>query len=318
MFTARILSCKKRIPGISSMCYRFFCLITLMGLSYIFLYPVIRTLTLSLALPTDLDYQSFLWVPINPTFTNYVNMKIYLEFFYHFWISVRRTVVFTIIQLVICSMVGYGLARFKFPGKNLLFALVIITIITPITTNSLPLYLDFRFFDFGGIGSLIGKLTGRALEVNLVDTDWVYYIPALFGVGLNSGLFIFTFRQSFMGMPKDLEDAAKVDGCNAFAVFARIFVPNVLPVFVTVGLLSMVFCWNDSSVSNIFIISNEKKTLINKILDMTYSINSGYTFSFQTVVYAALVLSAHAPLVLVYIVGQKFFVESMDRSGIKG
>ncbi len=295
----------------------------LLGIAYVALYPILTMFLNTFSKASDIFSAKHTWIPDNPTFDNYIELFKWFKYWDHAWITIQIVVISTLLQLVICSMTGYGLARYKFKGNVIVFMMMLITIVVPMKTAQIPMYLDYRFFNFFGIGDLVGKITGTPLETNLLNTHWVYYLPAALGVGLNAGLFTFMFRQFFKSMPKDLEDAGRVDGCNALQVFLRIIVPNTIPVFVTVALLSCVFYWNDTDVAGMFLNLPERSPL------MLYAKQASNDFGlfWQTLKLSAeqyrtncyvIMLTSVAPLVLVYIVGQKFFTECMDRSGIKG
>ncbi len=301
--------------------YKAFRLYLLLGISYVVLYPILSMLLQSFSVSEDLYSSTHVWIPKNPTFNNYVRVMGFFKYFDHMWITLQIVVICTVCQLIVCSLVGYGLARYKFKGNGILFSIVIMSIIVPMQTAQIPMYLDYQNFNFFGLGSIAGLMTGKDYTANLINTKWVYYIPAMFGVGLNSGLFIFLFRQFFKGLPHDLEDAARVDGCGALSTFLRVMVPNTIPVFVTVGLLSTIFYWNDTTIGRMFMSSSGKQTLM---LYVEESRNMGDAWrrstsasEFQTETYVHLLLTV-APLVIVYIICQKFFTECMDRSGIKG
>lgn len=308
--------------------YRIFRLVILLGISYLVLYPIMTMVLQSITLPEDLYNQSRIWIPDHATFTNFVKMRTYFQYKEHLWITVRICVVSTFFQLLTCSLAGYGLARYRFKGNSLVFVMVILTIIVPIQTAQIPMYVNYQDFDFLGIGKLAGLVTGRELTVNLLETNWVYYVPAMFGSGLKSGLYIFLFRQFFKGMPMDLEDAGRVDGCNALQVYTRIMVPNTKPVFVTVALLSVVYYWNDSMISKMFInnVDNMPLMLYTETIltpSVLGAVQGGKIMAgmdgarYRVEMYAGLLLVV-APLMVLYIICQKFFTECMDRSGIKG
>src|SRR5690606_31835267 len=130
----------------------------------------------------------------------------------------------------------------------------IFTILVPPQTIMLPTYLQFRNFDFFGIASLFG---GQPL--NLIDTYAPFYISALFGMGLKTGLYVYIFRQFFRGIPKDIEEAALVDGAGVFTTFVRIILPSAVPALITVMLFSFVWQWNDSFYTTMFL--NNPKVL---------------------------------------------------------
>ncbi len=302
--------------------YKVFRLVILICLSYIVLYPVLTMLVQSITLSDDLYNSSHLWIPDNPTFTNYTKVLEHFPYWKHLIITLEIVAVCTVSQMVVCSLVGYGLARYKFPGNAIIFIAVLSTIIVPVQTAQIPMYNTYRHFDFMGLSGLLSSLFGTPAEVNLISTNWVYYLPSMLGVGLNSGLFIFLFRQFFKGLPRDLEEAAWVDGCGAFRTFLRIIVPSTVPVFVTVGLLSSVFYWNDTLIGRMFMGYGERMPLMLYVEAYRdphgeYPLLRQEPAQFRVETYVILVMTI-APLILLYIIGQRFFNECLDRSGIKG
>ncbi|MBO5197259.1 MAG: carbohydrate ABC transporter permease [Lachnospiraceae bacterium] len=297
----------------------------LIGISYLMIYPVLTMLAQAFSNPMDLYNETMTWIPKNPTFMNFTNaVESYFDYFKHLKITLSAALISTGLSLIVCPLAAYGQARYRFKGNGLLFALVILTIIVPIQTAQIPLYLEYQEFDFFGLGTLIGKITGKPLVFNLLNTNWVYYVPAAFGVGLYSGLYIFLFRQFFKGMPKDLEDAGKVDGCTRLGIYLRIIAPNAKPVFVTVFLLSMINYWNDTVISGMFLNSTEAQPLMiyvdilsSSIVERSSVFGLYGVMGSQAEIMACLVMVV-GPLMILFIICQKFFVESMDRSGIKG
>lgn len=301
--------------------YRLFRLFLLLGISYIVLYPIITMLLESLTTPSDLFSSSHMWIPDHPTFENYRTWTGYFAYAKHAKITLEISVISTALQLIVCSLTGYGLARYRFRGNFLVFIMVILTIIVPIQTAQIPQYQDYQRFDFFGLGRLIGLFTGKPLTVNLLGTNWVVFIPAMLGVGVNAGLYIFLFRQFFKGLPSELEDAGRIDGCNALQTFLRVMAPNTIPVFVTVALLSMIFYWNDTLISNMYLNLDDAMPLMLYVEKMTDpQVASALGLSpeqYKAQTYVSL-LTAVSPLTLVYIFCQNFFTACIDRSGIKG
>ena len=293
----------------------------LIGVSYVAIYPLLKCLSMSLLSGYEYAGGNYGWIPENPTLLNYVNFKVYFNYWRHAKATMIYTLVSTAIQLLIASLVGYGLGRYKFKGNIVVFFCVVATIIVPFQTIQIPLYASFRYFDFFGIGKLVGLFTGTDLTVSVLNTNWTYYIPALFGVGLNSGLFIFLFRQYFRGMPTDLEDAARVDGCRPLGVYIRIMLPNIKPVLVTVALLSCIYYWNDYKLSSMFMAAAETQPImvgVANILANVYLLHNDVLAANLIVQQNATMICAVAPLVILFLICQRFFIECMDRSGIKG
>ncbi len=312
---------KKTLNRLPALLFKVFRLVLLVGISYYVLFPVLSMLIKSITLPDDMYNESHVWVPDNPTLTNFGSVLKFFKYKEHAWITLQIAVGGTALQLISCSLAGYGLARHNFKGNGLVFLMVVFTIIFPLEALMLPMNLEYRNFDFFGIGSLIGLFTGTPLTVNLLQTRWVYYVPAICGVGLNSGLYIFIFRQFFKGLPSSLEDAARVDGCNSFQTFLRVMVPNTTPVFVTVTLLSMVFYWNDTTIANLLHGLTDRSPLmlyLRQVINYDTALNMRMNGVQYFSTYYTALLMVVAPMMIFYIILQKFFNESMDRSGIKG
>ena len=188
---------------------------------------------------------------------------------------------------------------------------MIFTILVPIQVISLPLYTQFRYFGIKGIFS-----------VNLIDTFACMYLPAMLGNGIRSGLIILIFIQFFKGLPRELEDAACLDGCSPFSTFIRVMLPNAFSFVVTAFLFSVVFYWNDSYVSSTFFTNNQTIGLMLKNLDSQLSIalfnNANVNISprEQIVWMQAGCLISILPLLILYCYLQKYFTESIVSSGI--
>ena len=300
--------------------FRVFRIVLLIGISFLVLYPVLQMLSMAFKPIEEVHDASVIWIPKRPTLENFVTAFGAMNYLKPLFYTTRLALVSTLLQLVSDSLTAYGLARFKFPGRNLLFILVVLTIIVPLQTVQIPMYVSYVYFDFFGIGKLIGLFTGTPLTVSIVNTEFVYYLPAMFGMGLRSGIYIFVLRQFFMGLPKELENAAKIDGCNSFQTFLRIMVPITVPAFVTVFLLSMVAYWNDSIISGLFNGQSTMQTLFQKLQSCMWSV--AYDASQEEIQEGMVWLNAAAiwvvlPLTLMYVFGQRFFIECIDRSGIK-
>ena len=225
---------KSTVEAIGSFLYKLFRYLLLLGVSYVAIFPIIRFVSASLSVPEDFFAGTSSFVPEVPTFENYINSQEYFKYFKHAKVTLLITVISTICSVFVCSLVGYGLGRYKFKGSNLVYAAVLFTIIMPLQTAQIPLTYYYRWFDIFSIGKLVGLFTGKTLTINLLPNLGRFIVPALLGVGLKAGIFIFLFRQFFEGMPKDLEEAAKLDGCSAFKIYWKVMLPNIIPViFIT-------------------------------------------------------------------------------------
>lgn len=290
--------------------FRFFFLI---GLSYLFLFPLLYMIVTSFQDPATANDPSVIWVPKTMSFEGLTGAWENLNYANSAPLTAIITIFGTGASIVSCSMVGYGFARFKFPLKNAAFVLVLLTIIVPPQTIVMSSYLNFYSFDFGGLFSLFG-----IEPINLLGTAWVFVLPAIFATGIRNGLYIFIFRQFFLGQPKDLEEAARIDGCGPFKTFIRIMVPLAGPAFVTVLLFSIVWHWNDYYSSSIYFVDAVRPiSVMLKGLETEMAIRGQTSYVIRMYLQAGALLSILPPLVL-YCFTQKFFTESIERTGLVG
>ncbi|AZT91396.1 carbohydrate ABC transporter permease [Caldicellulosiruptor changbaiensis] len=294
-------------------------------MSYILLYPILFLISNALRSKEDLFDPSVIWIPKHITFSNFEYANVLLSYPTAIKNTLLMLIPSVIIQTFICMMVGYGFARFRFAEREILFTILLFTIVVPLQTIIVPLYVKFRYFDFLYIGKLLGFITGKPLTVNLLDTPWPFYILNLFGMGIRSSLYIFVFRQFFRNMPVELEEAAKIDGCGPFSTFIRIMVPNATGAIITVMLFSIVWHWNDYYVSAMFYNENLPISVMLTVLNNRMSmIQDAYNFSSEDIylmgstVLEAGCLMVILPLIVIYIIGQRYFTESIERTGIVG
>ena len=201
----------------------------------------------------------------------------------------------------------------------MLFGLVLFTIIVPPQTTMIPMFLKFSNFDVLGIAELTRTIFGMEGQVKLINTPFVMYLPALFGMGIRSGLFIYIFRQSFRGMPKELEEAALIDGCGPLKTFLRVMVPNAAAIYLTGILLSMVWYWNDYYISSMLMDQTKTVTVaLSHLREGMWKFVSGKDLELTMLRMQAGCLLAILPPMVVYFFAQKKFTESVERSGIVG
>lgn len=244
---------------------------------------------------------SIVWLPKSFTLQNIKEVWGVMDFSHTLVNTIVLNIVASVLQVATCSVTGYGFARFKFKGKGLLFGLVVLMIIVPPQITTIPLYLQYK-------------------QLNLLDTGWTMYLPALFSNGIRAGLFIFIFRQFFKGLPKELEDAAYLDGCSPLKTYLVIMVPNAKSSFLTVFLFSIVWYWNDFYVSSSFFTENHTVALMLKNLDvnLTQTLFDGQSVSVRMIIVwleAGCLLSI-TPLLVMYVFLQRYFIEGVERSGL--
>lgn len=285
------------------------------GVSYVILAPVIGLVATSFFSNSDYYSPMVYIVPLTPNLTRYEVAIDCMKYWERMPMTVLYSVSLTLLQLAICSLTGYGFARHDFPLKPLFFACVVIMIVMPVHTIMLPLYMRFRAFDPLGLVSLI-----RSEPVNLMRTAWPMYILTAVGCGLNSGLYIYIFRQFFRGLPKEIEEAALVDGAGSLYTFVRIILPNTMPAVVTVSVFSMVWQYNDTFYSSLFTI--DASVVISRCLATLQATIGGAMKimdpNIQKLYLNAGIVLIIIPILLIYLLLQKQFVEGVERSGIVG
>ncbi len=299
------------------------CFIILLGLAYVILYPLIYCISQAIRLPLDMYDPTVIYIPKHFTMQNFKDAWDFLEYPTILMNTINVSLWPTLLQLVTCALAGYGLARFNFKGKGIMFALVLITFIVPPQTISITTYTTFRYFDPFYICTglnMLGVIPQNYVEIT--DTLWSFLLPALFASGLKSGLFIFVYRQFFRGVPKELEEAAYIDGCGAIKTFIKIIVPNATSSFVTVFLLSLVWYYNDYYTIPLFLPKTEvlSTSLSNMFSNMTTvgGLYSGVDPILIYPIWRAGILLYILPLFIIFLVFQKKFTESIARSGIVG
>ena len=292
----------------------FFRFVIIFGLSFVILYPILYMISTSLRPQTEMTDPSVMWIPKTIRFENFVEVWNAIQYPQTLWNTLILNIVSSVLQVGTCALTGYGFARFNFKGKGVLFAIVLLQIIVPTQIILIPQYMQFRYFDIFG---LLTAFTGSS--ISLVNTNLSMYIPALFCNGIRSGLFIYLFRQFFRGLPKELEDAAYLDGCGPFKTFISVMVPNAASSFLTVFIFSIVWYWNDYYVSVMYF--NDASTISLKIANISNIVSMYLTgeigvASDYIVWMEAGCLLAIAPIVIMYIFLQKYFTEGIERAGL--
>ncbi len=282
----------------------------LFGIGFVIIYPILSMICGSFMSLDDLVDITVKYFPKNFTFDNYKNAAQALGFPNSLITSIVIFTITALLQTFSCTMVGYGLARFKFKLNGVVFASVIIQLLIPPDTLMLTRYIQFRYFSFFGITNLLGLDT-----VNLTTSALPLYVLGITCTGLKNGLFIFMLRQYFKGLPKSLEEAAYVDGCNPYKAFFKIMLPGARTMMVTIFLFSFVWLWTDTTIAPTI-------TTSNILVNMTYMIQSTMQDNSGGLVTSLLknagVVLIILPVVIIYLVCQKAFVQGIESSGITG
>ena len=277
----------------------------LIALGFVYLYQLLFMFVTSLKSPTDLLNPMVQWVPTEIYIGNYVKAWRVLNYPTTIVSSILVSVIPSLIQAAVCSVIGYGLARYRFKGKGLIFALIMATFIIPAQNTAIPQMLTFK-------------------SLGLLGNIFAIILPALFGQGYRSAIFILIFYQTFMSLPKVLEEAARLDGASDLKVFLLVGLPAAVPAFIVSIIFSTVWYWNESYLTLMFL-EGGVQTLPMQLAKFTQAYENLYPSGMvnifdrlnEAVKLAGTFLNI-LPLLVMYFVLQKWFVESVEMTGITG
>lgn len=312
---------KKATGKVASFAWSIFRTLLLIGLSFIIIYPLIYMISMGFRVPEEVMDPSVVWVPRTLTLDNFKTTMELMKY----GDSLKQTMLFSVLSSLLavasCAITGYGFARFKFKGRGFLWVMALLMVIVPAQTTIIPQFIQFRYFDYFGIGKIVQLFTGKLLSTNILDTGWALYLPAMFANGIRAGIMIYIFRQFFRGLPKELEDAAYIDGCGPIRTFIQIMIPLSSAAFITVFLFSFVWYWNDYYFAGMFFSNigtvSVRLTGLSSLLGASQASVSYDPYSVITFMQAGCLLTIAPPLVI-YIIFQKFFTSSIERTGIVG
>ncbi|MBO4734579.1 MAG: carbohydrate ABC transporter permease [Clostridia bacterium] len=303
---------------ISVLRYAFF-----LSFSFVLLYPFLYMFVRSIMGFLDTYDITVVWIPKSVYLGNYANaIKVF-----DFWKSLTNTVVYELVaaflEICSCAVAAYGLSRYKFVGKKFLSVLMVLNILVPSMMLITTSYVNFSNFDCFGILSLLSKITGKKLMLNLIDTPAVFYLPAVLGVGLKGGLFIFIYSQFFKSFPKELEEAASIDGAGHWKTFLRIVVPSSGSAIITVVLFALVWHWNDYYLAQMYIGNHPTLSMVlNNFSTNTVASKLGIDIALGQRLEVPIMLAGCLlyllPLIVIYLFIQKRFINSITTSGIVG
>lgn len=287
----------------------------IVGVSYVILTPILGMIVNSISSDRDAYNPMVFMLPQYPTLERFKLVFESLDYIPTMARDLFYTLSLMLLQIFICSMVGYGFARFDIPFKKILFGCVVVMIVIPAHTIMLPLYITFRQFDPFGIFT---AFTGSSM--NLMGTPVPMYIMTALGCGLRSGLYIYIFNQFFRGLPKEIEEAAFVDGAGVWYTYFKIMLVNAMPAVITVAVFSMVWQFNDTFFAKLFLIS-EDVVISKKISILQATIANDYKIldtTIQELYLNAGIILVILPILIIYLLLQRYFIEGVERSGIVG
>lgn len=279
----------------------------LIGIGFVFLYPILYMLVVSFMSPEDLTDPAVTWLPTGLYLQNYVKAFVTLDFVHSFVNSLYISTISTVLQTAAAAVTAYGLARFELPFKKVWFVLILATFILPVEATLIPRYVLFN-------------------DYKLLDTPFPLFLTAVSGQGLKSAVFILVFYQIFKGYSVSIDEAAELDGAGKFKIFRVIALPIARPGIVLSVLFSFVWYWNETQQAGLFF-GSVIKTLPMKLGSFAASYSQIYEASVsatetagrinESITLAGTALSI-LPVLILFIILQRQFVESVEKSGITG
>lgn len=255
----------------------------------LFLVPLLWMLSSSLKTGSQVFATEFRWIPDKIQWSNY--LKVWLDETVPFWKlyinSLTIAVVGTAGELLVASMAAYSLAKINYKGRDLVFVLMLITMMIPSQATIIPKFMLFK-------------------TINLYNTIWALILPSWFNVTS-----IFLLKQFYAGLPNELMEAAKIDGANHYQIWWRIMLPLTKPAMVTAAVLAFISSWNEYLSALVFLPGSENWTV-------SQGIQYWMTMSDEFNLMMTAAASAIVPVVILYVFCQKYFVESIATTGVKG
>ena len=221
--------------------------------------------------------------------SNYIKAFTKMPFALYTWNTVKITGLCIIGQMLSCSLVAFGFARLRFPGRNFLFIVLLSTMMLPPQVTMIPVFKIFS-------------------TLGMYDTFFPLVIPSFLG----TAFMIFLLRQYFMTIPHEMDEAARIDGATTWQLYWKILMPQVKPALATVAILSFMANWNDFLGPLIYLSSESKRTLALGL----YAFQGQYQTDWNYLMAASAVTML--PLLILFFAGQKYFIQGVVISGVKG
>ncbi len=308
---------KKRIMEYGVSIVRF---ILLFGMCFMILQPILNKISVSFMTEADLYNPIVISIPEHFTTDNYKLAAELMNYKKSLVNSFVISLTIAILQIAVCTLVGYGFARFDFPLKKFWFVCVLLVILIPPQTISSSLHLHFKFFDVLGLIKLI-----KGETINLRGSIIPYYLLSAGCMGLKNGLYIYMIRQFFRNIPSDMEEAAYVDGCGTLKTFVTIMLPEAKPIITSCFLFAFVWQWTDGFYARMFmsgttLVSTSLSRIVDSLgayIQRITGVKTTISIAYSNCILATGTLMIILPLVILYLFAQRQFVESISSTGIK-
>ena len=277
----------------------------LTGMGFVFLYPLLYMLSVSLMDTEDLVDATVTWIPTHLSFDSFLKAVKTLDF----WSGLRDSLIMTVIpaglQTFTLALAGYGLARYRVPGKKFWMALAVFIFLIPVQVTMIPRFLLFNSY-------------------KLIGTVWPVYLISLLGQGVKSSVFLLIYYNFFNCYPKALDEAATIDGAGPLKVFFKIALPMAKPALVLTYLFSFIWIWNDTtqlpqySTGAVTTLPMHLQQFVERFNKLYASVGVSTGGALNESIRLAGTLLTILPLILLYFLVQKQFVQSIERTGLTG
>jgi multiple sugar transport system permease protein len=290
----------------------------LITISYVFLFPLIKMITLSFMSRADIIDPEIDYIPKNPTFSNFSSAMVVLDGWKSLWASIWVSSVLAVAQTVVSALTGFAFARYDFRFKRTLFVLILVSFIIPVPVMLIP-----RMMMVSGTQDWVIQTFGWE-TFKLFGTITPQFVLSILGQGVNSAILILIFYNFFRMIPTVLYEAARIDGASAFAQFWHITIKISVSTIIVVFLFSFVWNWNETYVTGLF--NAEFKSLPSQlgVFDNNFrsaapdSAGGGGSNNINEAYKMAATLLSMIPLFIIYFAAQKQFVEGIEKTGITG
>ena len=264
--------------------------IVMAALSVVFMVPLVWIVSSSLKTQGQVFAYPPIWIPEPIVWFNYIEALQRAPLLRWLWNTTFITLLSIVGTVISSSMVAFGFARLRFPGRRILFILLLSTMMLPQVVTLIPRFIMFKWWGW-------------------LDTPWPMIVPTFFGGGAFN---IFLVRQFYLTIPKDFDEAARIDGASNWAIWWRILVPLSRPVLIAIGIFSFVFHWNDFMNPLIFLFSEKNKTLALGLRAFINPTDASWHISMAASMYLVI------PITILFFVGQRYFILGVVMTGIAG
>ena len=282
----------------------------IVGACFLILQPLLMKISVSFMSVKDVYDQTVKVIPKVFTVSNYADAIVITDFWKNLSGSLLLCLIAGVTQTLSCTIVGYGFARFRFKCRDLLFVLVIICMVVPPQLVTVPQLINFS----------TTKINGGVLP---------FFFLGITACAARCGLYIYLVRQFFRGIPKEVDEAAAIDGAGPFKTFFLIMLQSAVPIMVTVFLFAFVWQWGENGYTNLFYSGD---TLAHMLMNLPSKLGDGLASkagsisvvpaqdlaAYRDIITSTTTLMCVVPLLVLYLFSQKFFIQSIERTGIVG